>query len=882
MRTLLSRIGELLFRRRREERLSDEIGHHLELLTEDFKRGGMPDADARLAARKRFGGVDRVRMVHRDQRGLPMIETLLQDVRFAVRVLIRDRGFALTAVLVLGIGLGVNNLFFTLMYAHNFRGVPVERVERVLFISAFDDRVSDRALSLPEYDELRAAQRSFAALGAYVNGVVTIGDQGRAADRFDATYVTADVFPLLGLSPLMGRLPLPDEDRPGSVPVVVLGTDAWRSRYAEDPQILGRSILVNGSAATVIGVVRERSGFPSTASIWMPLGQFPEWKPDRAARALRVIGRLRGEVSVESARSEIETIFGGFATAYPDTNRHLRARVVPLNQRLLGSLDGWLQFISAGIIVILVACANVANLMMARALSRAPEIAIRTSLGASRMRVIGQLLVESVVIAGLGAIVGAMVSVAGVRAVQAGIPPGTLPYWFDYTMDRTVFAALVGLALTTVVVFGLLPAIHASRTDVNRTLKDGGRSTTGAPALRVWTATFLTLQLALSMILFVQVAVAALVANRPLPTDANINTTDVVTAAVTLPAAAYPTAARRLEFFTRLEERIKGRSEFVAASRATMLPGDGGGVQRRLQVRGRETAAGTDAPTVLTIEVAPGYLDSLALKMVRGRDFTAIDGSPGRAVAIVNERFSQVFLDGADALATEIAVTANSVPAGTPPQWLTVIGTMPTIRQQGVGGVGQQSPVVYLPIAASAPATSTLMVRHRVDPETAASVLRAEALAVDASVPLYRVRTLDRAVRDAQWNRHLSAVLADTVTSMSVLLAIVGLYAVTAQRVAFKTREIGLRMALGARWLDIARVIIAGLSVPLVLGLLLGTAGSMAWDGVYSTGIAGVYASAPPTLLKIAASMIVLVAVACALPLRRATATSPIHALRHD
>jgi predicted permease len=469
-----------------------------------------------------------------------------------------------------------------------------------------------------------------------------------------------------------------------------------------------------------------------------------------------------------------------------------------------------------------------------------------------------------------------------VRAIDAGIPDGILPYWFAYTMDGAVFTALVGLALVTVIVFGLVPALHASRTDVNSTLKDGGRSSTAAPAMRLWTSTFLTVQLALAMILLVQVAVASYLANQSIPTDAGINTTDVVTAAVTLPAAAYPTAERRMEFFARLEARIKGRSEFVAASRATMLPGDGGSVQRRLQVRGRELPAGTDSPTVLTIDVAPGYLDTLALGMVRGRDFTAIDGAPGRAVAIVNERFSQVFLDGADPLASEIAVTPNNAPAGTSPQWLTVVGIMPTIRQQGVGGVGQQSPVVYLPIAASAPATSTLMVRHRVDAETAASALRAEAQAVDPLVALYRLRTLERAVRDAQWNRHTSVVLANTVTSMSVLLAIVGLYAVTAQRVLIKTREIGLRMALGARPFHIARVIIAGLRVPLLLGLLLGTAGAMAWDGVYSTGLAGVYASAPPTLLKTAAFITTLVLVSCFIPVRRATATNPTTALRHD
>jgi putative ABC transport system permease protein len=877
MRTWLSRLGEILFRRSRESRLSDEIEEHIDLLTADFKARGLSHRDARLAARREFGNVDRVRIEHRDTRGWAFLDALIQDARFALRVLRRDRGFALTAIVVLGVGLGVNNMFFTLVYAHKFRGVPIERADRVLFLSTFDDRVSNRAISVPEFEELRNAQTSFTSLGAYVNGVGTIGDRDRTPDRFDATYFTAGTFELLGIAPSMGRLPSADDDRPGQPAVALLGAEAWRLRYASDPQILGRTILVNGSPVTVIGIVPDRSGFPSTANVWMPLGQWPDWKADRAVRSLSVVGRLRDDVSMEEARSEIETIYGGFESAYPDTNRNLRGRVTPLTERLLGTLDGWMQFIMAGIIVVLVACGNVANLMMARALNRAPEIAIRTSLGASRARVILQLLVEAALIAGGGAIIGALVSIAGVRAIDAGIPDGILPYWTDYAMDRTVFAALVALALLTVIVFGLVPALHASRTDVNRILKNTGRSATITAGMRIWTGGFLTVQLALAMILFAQVAVATYISRQEIPTDANINTTEVVTGSITLPVASYPTADRRREFFVRLEERLKARSEIVASSRATLLPGDQSG-PRRLHVRGQEPPPGATTPTVLTIETTPGYLETLALGVQRGRDFSALD-TRGSAVAIVNERFAQVFLNGADPMNTQVAVSPVNQPAPAQPQWLTVVGIAPNIRQLSAGS---ESPVLYLPIAAASPATSSLMVRHRVDPEAAAAVVRAEAHAVDPNVAIYRMRTLKQAVRDAQWTRHTSAVLADTVTFMSVLLAIVGLYAVTAQRVTLKTREIGLRIALGARSLQVAGVIIRGLRVPLVLGLLLGTAGSMGWDGAYSSGAAGVYTSAPPTLLKVAGFLTLFVIVSCAIPIRRATTMNPTSALRHD
>lgn len=880
MRTFLSRLLDVVLRRRREERLSEELQAHLDLMADDLVAQGMPPAEARLAARKAFGGVDQAKMRYREQRGLPMVDALTQDARFAIRVLTRERGFALTAILVLGVGLGVNNMFFTLVYAHKFRGVDINGVERVMHISTFDDRGTNRLMSLPEFTDLQSAATSFSGLAAYANGVATVGDEGRAPDRFTAAYVTANAFPLLGVAPSLGRLPSPDDDRPGGEPVVLLGSDAWQQRYGSDPQILGRSMLVNGSAATVVGIIPERSGFPSAASVWLPLGQHPDLKPDRSVRPLNVVGRLRDGVGEQAARSEIETIFGGFEAAHPGSNRNVRGRVVPLNERLLGNLDGWMPFIWAGIIVILVACANAANLMMARALHRAPEIAIRTSLGASRSRIIGQLLIEALIIACAAAVFGAAISIVGVQAVQTGIPEGTLPYWNAYDMDRAVFGGLVTLSLATVVVFGLIPALYASRTDVNRTLKDGSRDSTGG-GIGVLTGGFLAVELALAMILLAQVAVATFIASRPMPTDAHINTTEIVTAAVTLPPAAYSTAQQRIDYFRRLEERLKARAEVVSTARASLLPGSGTS-PRRLQIRGLEQPPNEPSPTVLTIDISPRYFETLALGVLAGRDFEPLDNSAGSAVAIVNQRFAEVFLKGGDAIGVQLAVTAANAAANAEPPWATVIGLAPNVRQQGAGGVEQETPVVYVPMGATSPTTSTLLVRHRVDPERAAAALRAEAQSTDPNVALYSMRTLDRAVREAQWNRHLSAVLAETVTCASVLLAIVGLYAVTAQRVTLKTREIGLRMALGARSPQIARAIFTGLRVPLLAGLLLGTAGSMAWDGAYASGLAGVYASAPPTLLTIAASIVALVAVSCFLPLRRATRMNPVAALRQD
>jgi putative ABC transport system permease protein len=877
LRILLSRLGELLFRRAREDRFDSEIEHHIEMLADEMETRGVPRPEAILAARKQFGNADRVRMNVRDQRGFAWLETLAQDVRFACRILTRERGFALTAIVVLGVGLGVNNLFFTLVYAHKFRGLPIAHPDRILSIAAFDDRVPQRAISLNEFQAMRDSLTSFDAIVAHAGGPVSVGDDHRAPDRFAGAYVSAGAFASLGIAPLMGALPSLDHDRPGAAPVVWLGADAWRSRYHGDRGILGRSIIVNGLPATVVAVVPERSGFPADAAVWMPLGQWPGLQQNRDAPSLQVFGRLRSTATEADARGEVESLFGRLESTRSETARNVRARVIPINLQAFGTLEGWEPFIMAGIIVILVACANVANLMMARAMHRSTEIAIRTSLGASRGRIARQLLTEAAVIAAAGAVFGALFSRGGVSLFESALPEGALPYWIHYRVDGGVFAGLVVFALATIVVCGLMPALQASRTDVNRTLKDGGRTSTAHSRSGWVTAGFLTVEIALAMIMLTQVAIVALRANTDLPTDAVIDTTAVLASTVTLPAAAYPTQERRNDFFRRVNERLRGRAEITAVSRASLLPADGGFGLRRVDVEGL-AAEGQQAREYQLVEVAPGYFSALALPPMMGREFEDADGNAGADTAIVNERFVEVALEGRAPIGARIAIAPPEGQPAAPVQWRSIVGVTPTISQRGP----HPPPVVYLPIAARSPATSILIVRHTLDPEAAARLLREEVRAIDGNVPLYRTRTLSRAIEEANWNGRVSNYLAGTVCMLSLLLAMVGLYAVTAQRVTLKTQEIGLRMALGARPAPLIGMILRGVRVPLLLGLVLGTIGAAAWDRAFSSGDRDLYASAPETVLTIAALLAAIVAVSCFMPLRRAVRMNPVTALRHD
>ncbi len=540
LRVLLSRLADLVTRGRREARLAQEVETHLQLLAEEYARRGMSPAEARLAARRAFGGVDQVKELYRDQRGLPFVETFLQDIRFGARLLARDRGFTLTAVLVLGLGIGVNNMFFTLVYGHTLRGLPIERAERVLYVSTLDTRGGDRGFSYPDFDDLRAAARSFTGVAAFANASMSVGDQGRAPDRFEGTYLSANAFALIGATPVLGRPFTPGDDRPGAAPVAMLSHTAWRARYGGDGAILFRSIMINGSPATVIAVMPDRSGFPSTADVWQPVSLMPGLDhSQRDARTLRVLGRLRDGVGMTDARREVESIVDRGAREHPGTNSGLRARVVPINERYFGQLTNpaWLAFITASCLIVVISCANVANLMLARSVRRAREIAIRSSLGAGRRRIVGQLLVECAVLAVLGAVVGLGFALAGVQIFKTAIPDSVLPYWVHYSVDARVVAALVAVSVIAVFVFGLVPSLQTSRTDVNRVLKDGGRTGIGGRYAPGWTTAFLTAEFALTVVMLAQLALSIRLDRATPPTDLAIHTRDVLTAAITVPIA---------------------------------------------------------------------------------------------------------------------------------------------------------------------------------------------------------------------------------------------------------------------------------------------------------------------------------------------------------
>jgi predicted permease len=878
IRVLMSRLLDLLFSGRRERRLEEEIANHLDLLARQYVATGMAPADARRAAQREFGGVERIKEAYRDQRGLPLIDTVARDFGFAVRLMRRNPGFAVTAVLVLGIGVGVNNMLFTILNAHTMRGLPIPQSGRVFFISSVDAKGADRGVSFADFDDIRTSTRQFAGIAAFRGMPMLVTGDGHAPERLDGAYVTPGAFTLLRIEPVQGRGFLESDDVAGAAPVALLSKYVWLSRYGGDAGILGRTVTIDGAPSTIVGIVPDASGFPSTATIWRPLRHAPGLLTEgRDTRTLQVFGRLTDRAERGEAVAEIAAIGDRLAQEYTDTNRNVRARAVPINDRFLGSPTDsvWIAFMTVGFIVVLISCANVANLMLDRSVLRSRELAIRASVGGSRGRLLQQLLAESAAIAAAGAGVGLLVAIAGTRIFRRAIPGDALPYWVDYSVDWRVLAALIGVSVVTVLVFGLMPSIRASKSDVVIVLKEGGRSS-AASRRHMWSTAFLAAQVALCVVLLAHFAVAVRADGPGPPSDSILDTPTIVTATLTLPPAIYPANAERAGFYDSLLRRVRGVRAIEAAAFASTLPFTNG-ESKQLVIDGQRF---DDARrSSLVISITPGYFDALRLPLLQGRDFDESDGVPGREHIIVNESFAQEFFPGGGALGRRIAI-GDAVPVdGATVPWVTIVGISPTVRQRR--GTDSE-PVIFVPWAAGAPATGALLVRSGLDSATLVATLRQQVQAIDATMPIFRARTLPQVRHDSSWNGRLSSRLFQFLTFIAVALATVGLYAVTAHGVSQQRHEIGIRMALGARPGQIARRVLRHALVQGCIGFGAGIVCTALWASVFPSGDSELRATDVGSLAIVGAILLAVIVVAAAVPMRRATRLDPLTTIRSD
>jgi putative ABC transport system permease protein len=817
---------------------------------------------------------------------------LWQDVLFALRLLVKNKWFTLVATVALALGIGVNAAVFTFVNAVLIRGLPFDDPDRIMALSTRDTvRARDLGVSYLDYKDWRAGTKTFSALAAFTGATMNVSDEGRAPERFTGSYISANGFRLIGQAPLLGRDFLPDDDRPGAPAVVLLGSGVWKNRYGSDPSVIGKTIRVNDVPSVVIGVMPEGFKFPNNGDVWQPLSTIVDLeKQKRNARGIQVMGRLAPGVTRQQATAELVAIGQALAQDYPDTNKDVRPQVQTFNDRVTGGpiKPIFLSLMGAVVFVLLIACANVANLLLARSAHRSREVSVRVSLGASRWRIVRQLLVESVLLALISGVLGFGLSLIGIRLFDAATQDVGKPYWMEFTMDGTVFAYLAAICLGTGIVFGLAPALHVARTDVNEVLKEGGRSGSAGIRVRRWSSVLVTAELALTVALL---AGAGFMMRNFLTLyrlDLGIETSNLLTMSLALPERKYPSIEQRLEFYRRLQERLESSGKFRTVSVASNAPMMGG-FSRRLTVEGRPLAAGEQPPTVGMLTVDPRYFETLGLPLTRGRAFTSTDGSPGQETAIINSRFAEMFLRNEDPIGQRITLTIDlaggAAPTGGVPMALTatVIGIVPNLRQRNIQEA-QTDPVAYLPYRMDPRGFMVLLARSEGDPNALTPLLREELRAVDADLPLFNIRTMDQNLAQQRWPFRVFGTMFAIFAVIALVLSAVGLYAVTAYSVTQRTPEIGVRMALGAQSKQVAWLFLRRSLVQLSIGLVLGIGGALGVGKIFESANLLVQTNGrDPITIGSIGGILTLVALAAATwPANRATKLDPLVALRHE
>jgi predicted permease len=804
------------------------------------------------------------------------------DLRLAARLLTKDRGFTITAVIVLALGISATSTVFTLGNGVFLRDLPFADPDRIVAIGTRTTGAETRFdnLSLAEIRDLQSSARLFDGIGAMDEVTISLADEGRAAERFVGSYITANSFALLGVQPILGRDFRPADDTAGAEPVVILSHALWQSRYEGDLNIVGRSVRANGVPSTVIGVMPEGFGFPTMSALWQPLAvRTGSTTADRRARAIDAFGRMRPEVTLQQAAADLDIVMNRLAREYPDTNQGIAARVRPFRDMNTGGpvRATFAALMAAVAFLLVIACANVANLLLGRAATRAREISVRLSLGATRARIVGQLLIESLLLAVMGGALGLVLALAGVRVVDRSIRGTGEPYWLQFPLDARVLTFFALVCLGTSVLFGLAPALHASRTSIAGVLNEAARGVAGARSRRLMSS-IVVVQLTLTLVLMTGAGLTARNGIALSGIDAGIDMGGAITARFELPERSYPDAESRRLFYGRLDERLAALSGMRAGVGAWAPLG--GAISRGVSIAGRPAQDRDARPRASNVIVGTGYFDAIGVTLVRGRAFTRMDGTPGAPTAIVNERFAALHFPGEDAIGREIELdsTGRDRPAS---GWLTIVGIVPNVRHEEYD-TRIVEPVVYVPYPSDPVPFSTVIVRSPLEMSLLASTVRGAVREIDPDLPLYDVKRLESALASELTVSWIFGSMFAVFAIAALTLAGVGLYGVTAYSVAQRTREIGVRLALGARATHIWWAVSRRVAIQTCLGLSLGLAGSFAMGQVLQDALQAVTGRDPITLVAVAALLILVMAVACVGPVRRALRTDPMAALRAE
>lgn len=864
-RTMWRRALSLLGRRRLDRELDDEVDAHLEFASAEYEAQGMSPDAARRAALRDFGGIARTKEAYRDVRGFPSLEALVQDARFALRVLRRGPVFAGVAVLTLAFGIGANGSIFGVADALLARSLPGIDPTRLAVVAIGQKAPAAAA----DYVDWKRVNTSFTDLSAYRQRNVNMSGAG-AAERMYAADVTSNFFATLGLGAALGRTFTPTDELRNE-PVAVLTHAYWQRRFGGDAGVVGRVLDIDGRPVTIVGVMPPDVEMPMPTDIWLPLALSPADRARRDILALRVVGRLKPGSSIDEAQAEFAAIARQLEVSFPATNRNRRAHVMPLAEYVQGTMTRSALFLLLGCvtIVLAIACANIAGLQVARVTSREREINLRTALGASRWRVAQLALVENLVIAAIGGVGGVFVAWSCLRLLLHSMPADIvrlIPGFARIQVDRRGLVFMTAVTLATGVLSGVAPAVMSSRR----------RLVSGSPrqGLR---SVFVVAQIAVALVMLV-VGLLLVRGQRDLlrlhevPEPAR-----VVVLNVSLPPARYSDAGTRGRFYESALQRLAGVPGVRSVAACTTPPlSNNGTTWARVEVEGQTSSPSTPAPSVVEQCVSPDFFQLMGIPLRAGRAFDVTDREGRIPVAIVSDAMARQYWPNGDAVGKRVRLHSQSFSP-----WLEVVGVAGDVLYDWTHRVPE--PVLYQPVAQAPLASSAFLVRVAGDARTSANALTDELATLDPRLPAYGVMSLHDAIAESFAGNAQIMAMMNMLAGLAFMIAVIGIYGIVAYTVAARTREFGVRMALGARRADIFRLVMRHALLLSALGVGSGVTAALAATRV-TQGL--VFAAGSPTTATTLIGTAILVAMttllACCAPARRATRADPMNSLRVD